>query len=304
MVSKKYISKKKNSLKNRRYTRQTQITPGLSQKSTMDVQNSSDYYNNNNNSRSWTQITNPKKFSNKRSRNFNNTKKIWTETENLISSLATKINTQAQRSHNNNETSQPIKKEFSMASRRSSDRIKHKFSEIDDKPLSNNFNTYNSISRKEQFINTNKSEECASKNHISSHRDIQVRDRKVIPISNKDSDIEKKVDIAKKGQHQGSDPKSANQMMDHPRSCVPISRSSQDNRHLSTPRSPQFNKKQVQKDGYEKEAKYQLLRPEELGRKEFWHSYANESRSPSFIFCRFQVKKKKMYRVIYKFIKF
>ncbi|RIA92345.1 hypothetical protein C1645_765368 [Glomus cerebriforme] len=55
-------------------------------------------------------------------------------------------------------------------------------------------------------------------------------------------------------------------------------------------------------DGYEKEAMFQLLRPEELSRWEFWHSYVNESRSPSFILCRFQVKKKRIYLSKYFFL--
>jgi hypothetical protein len=126
----------------------------------------------------------------------------------------------------------------------------------------------------------------------------------------------------------------SNQMAsDTPRSYLYNSRSSPDENtfhHLSAPKSSLYIGKQAVKhpinvnqnalgeviiddDNFhyvncsqiqrEKEVKFQLLRPEELGRKEFWHSYVNESRSPSFTLCKFQVKKKcSIYLILFRLL--
>ncbi|GBB96455.1 hypothetical protein RclHR1_02760008 [Rhizophagus clarus] len=147
---------------------------------------------------------------------------------------------------------------------------------------------------------------------------VNIYNLKSESISNKSLDIEKKADI---------------QDNSVPRSCVRSSRSYrpyQNENNLSASKSKSGRKKAIKHrttvtlkevtindntqfdslksqkskdlqnvehnhEGKE-EIKFQLLRPEELNRKESWHSYVNKSRSPNYILCRFQIKERKIFQ--------
>lgn len=169
-----------------------------------------------------------------------------------------------------------------------------------------------------EFFNALKKSKIVSETFTSSdidHKDLQSISE---TSSGKSFDIEKIVNIQRDDSAL--------------RSCVRSSGSSQDENSSSASKSKSGRKKVVKhpitdtlkelainddnsqsdslknqknenlqkiKKGYtgKEEIKIQVLRPEGLNRREFWHSYVNEPRSPVYILCRFQIKERKIFQV-------